>query len=282
MFNYLEDIVVEAPLDLKMGPRHKTPANRKLFTVDKDSPLLCKEKAELFHGLVARLFFASKQVRLDTQVAVAFLCTRVKNPTEEDYKKLGWLIRYVGETIHVPLILEVNDSKTLIWNVDASYAVNNDMKSHTGISLSLGCGTLLSMSCKQKLVTKSLMEATLGGVDDAMTFMMWVKYFFQEQTKDLPDTSKLKDIGNNNIIEQDNTSTKQTRHINIRYFYVTDKVKNDEVSIIYKPTHDMVSDYLTKPLQGELFTKHCDALLGFEKGYCTTFYTKYKKMKNGV
>ena len=42
MFDYLEDIVVEAPLDLKMGPQYKTPASGKLLTVNKDSPLLCK------------------------------------------------------------------------------------------------------------------------------------------------------------------------------------------------------------------------------------------------
>ena len=164
MFDYLEDIVVEAPLDLKMGPKHKTLVSGKLFTVDKNSSLLCKEKAELIHRLVARLLFASKQAWPDMQVTVAFLCTRVKNPREEDYKKLGWLIRYVGETIHVPLIVGANDSKTLIWNVDASYAVHNDMKSHTGVLLSLGHGTLMSMSCKQKFVTKSLMEAKLVGL----------------------------------------------------------------------------------------------------------------------
>ena len=49
MFDYLEDIVVEAPLDLRTGLRHKMPANKKLFTVDKDLTLLCKEKEELFH-----------------------------------------------------------------------------------------------------------------------------------------------------------------------------------------------------------------------------------------
>ena len=130
------------------------------------------------------------------------------------------------------------------------------------------------MSCKQKLVTKSLTEVKLVGVDDVMTFVIWAQYLFQEQTKDLPDSSKLKDLGNNNIIEQDNSSaiqleqngkwssTKQTRHINIRYFYVTDKVENGEVSIIYNPDHGMVSDYLRKPLQGQLFAKHCNALLG--------------------
>ena len=68
MFNYLEDIIVEAPLDLKTGPKHKTPESGKLFTVNKYLPLMCKEKAELFHSSVARLLFASKQAQTDIQV----------------------------------------------------------------------------------------------------------------------------------------------------------------------------------------------------------------------
>ena len=140
---------------------------------------------------------------------MAFLCTRVKIPTEEDYKKLGQLIRYIGETIQVQLILGANDSKDLIWNVDSSYAVHNNMRSHIGASLSLGHGTLMSMSCKQKLVTKSLTEAKLVGVDNVMAFVMWAKYFFQDKAKDLPDTSILKDLGNYNGIEQDNTGAIQ-------------------------------------------------------------------------
>lgn len=132
------------------------------------------------------------------------------------------------------------------------------------------------------------------GIDDAMTFVMWVWYYLEEQMKNLPHTSKLKDLGIHNVIKQDNTngiqleqngkqsSTKRTRHINIRYFCVTDKIKDKNMSVIYKHTHDMVSDYLTKPLQGSLFAKHRDALLELYKRNYTTFYTKYKKMKNSV
>lgn len=61
MLDYLEDIIVEAPLDLKTRPEDKTPVSEKLFSANENSPLLCKEKAELFHWLVARLLFASKQ-----------------------------------------------------------------------------------------------------------------------------------------------------------------------------------------------------------------------------
>ena len=69
----------------------------------------------------------------------------------------------------------------------------------------------MSMSCKQILVTKSSTEAKLVGVDDAMMFVMWAKYFFQDQAKDLPDTSKLNDLGNHNVIEQYNTITIQLK-----------------------------------------------------------------------
>ena len=50
-------------------------------------------------------------------------------------------------------------------------------------------------------------------------------------------------------------SGKRTKHINIRYFYVADKVANKEVSIAYCPTTEMIRNFFTKPLQGALFKK---------------------------
>ena len=47
--------------------------------------------------------------------------------------------------------------------------------------------------------------------------------------------------------------SKRTRHINIRYYFITDTIKNDELEIEYCPTDDMVADYFTKPLQGKKF-----------------------------
>ena len=45
--------------------------------------------------------------------------------------------------------------------VDASYAVYNNMKSHTGGVVSFGRGVTMSKSSKQKLNTKSSTEAEL-------------------------------------------------------------------------------------------------------------------------
>ena len=49
------------------------------------------------------------------------------------------------------------------------------------------------------------------------------------------------------------SSGKRTRHINIRYFFITDCMTVNELSINYYPTLDMIGDYFTKSLQGTLF-----------------------------
>jgi hypothetical protein len=51
------------------------------------------------------------------------------------------------------------------------------------------------------------------------------------------------------------SSGRRTRHIDIRYFFVTDRIENGEMRIEYCPTEEMVADFFTKPLQGSLFRK---------------------------
>ena len=103
----------------------------------------------------------------------------MKSPTEQDYKKLERVISYLQETVYLPLVIGADDSGALTWNIDASFAVHPDYKSHTGACLTLGHGSVLSISTKQKVNIKSSTEAELVGVDDAITFVMWMKHFFE-------------------------------------------------------------------------------------------------------
>jgi hypothetical protein len=96
------------------------------------------------------------------------------------------------------------------------------------------------------------------------------------------------------ILQQDNTSTiqlekngkqsstKRTRHINIQYFYVTSKVKNEDMHIVYCPTKEMVSDYLTKPLQGSLFRTHRNSIMGVSEKELSRYQDEYVKMKEDL
>ena len=162
-----------------------------------------------------------------------------------------------------------------------------------GAYLTLGHVNDLSISTKQKFNTKSSTKAELVGVDDAMTFVMWIKHFFESQVRSINVNYPLKPLGSDVTTEQDNTSaiqlerngwkssSKRTKHINLQYFYIADRIKAGAVSrVIYKPTGDMESDYLTKALQGKAFHAHCKALMGLDGINEFMFYKKYKN-QNG-
>jgi hypothetical protein len=292
MYDFLEDILGEMPDDMKgTAP---TPANDHLFDVEDDSPALNEKEADFFHRTTARLLFAAKRARPDLQVAVAYLCTRVKSPTQSDYKKLTRVIKYLRLTIFIPLVLGWDGTGRLTWSVDASFAIHKDMRSHTGAVLTMGQGALMSMSLKQKINTKSSTEAELVGVDDAMNFVEWIQLFVEQQIISVNDNSVLKTIGCDTVIQQDNTSTiqlenngkasstKRTRHINIRYFYVTSKIKDGSMRVIYHPTKQMVSDYLTKPLQGSLFRTHRNAIMGHSEDSISKYRKDYDDAKAAI
>ena len=54
------------------------------------------------------------------------------------------------------------------------------------------------------------------------------------------------------------------RHINIRHFWIMDRLKSEGITIHHCPTEQMLADFLTKPLQGSLFHKFRTILLGHD------------------
>jgi hypothetical protein len=71
-------------------------------------------------------------------------------------------------------------SQFSIW-VDASFAVHNDMRSHTGGVTSFGRGGLICKSKWQNINTKSSMEAELVGASDYLPNTLYVKLFMEAQ-----------------------------------------------------------------------------------------------------
>ena len=58
------------------------------------------------------------------------------------------------------------------------------------------------------------------------------------------------------------SSSQRTRHINIRYFFIKDRITSKEIEVQYCPTDNMLADYHTKPLQGAKFKQFRDMILG--------------------
>ena len=89
--------------------------------------------------------FVCKRARPDIQPAIAFLSTRVRAPTLQDWGKLIKLMSFLKETENDVLTLELGDKQQIEWFVDAAFAIHPDMKGHTGVVSTLGKGAFSAL-----------------------------------------------------------------------------------------------------------------------------------------
>jgi hypothetical protein len=189
----------------------------------------------------------------------------VRHSNEDDWRKLRRLIQFINGTRDDVLTLSADNLNVIKWYVDASFAVHPDFKSHTGAIMTYGQGAVQSISRKQKLNTRSSTESELVGVDDASTPILWTKLFMEAQGYPIEQNIVMQDNKSSILLETNGkrSSSKRTRALNIRYFFIADQVEKGNVEIQYCPTDKMTADYMTKPLQGKKFTKFRNEIMGF-------------------
>jgi hypothetical protein len=102
------------------------------------------------------------------------------------------------------------------------------------------------------------------GADEFMPAICWTRYFIKAQGYDIKDNVLFQDNKSSILLEKNDkaSSSNRTKHINIGYFFVTDRVSQEEASVVWCPTGDIIGDYATTPLQGALFRKIRDQIMG--------------------
>jgi hypothetical protein len=105
---------------------------------NKDPEYLPTSIRKLFHTMVAKLLFVSKWAQPDIMTAVAFLCTGAKTPDNDEYKKLGKVMRYLRGTPNIGVTRQCDGGPIIKWWMDASFACHSNMQSHTGGIMTLG------------------------------------------------------------------------------------------------------------------------------------------------
>ena len=251
MLDYIQQVLDDAPDELLKGAS-TSPAANHLFNVNEDCTKLDPATAILYHHIVAQLLYLGKRTRPDLLLAISFLCTRVQSPDEDDWKKLGRCLRFLKDTKEDKMTLEADGTNVISWWIDASFAVHPNLRSHTGATMSMGKGCPISISTKQKINTRSSTEAEIVGVNDALYMVLWVRHFLEKQGYTVKDNIVYQDNQSSMKLEQNGkrSSTKNTRHMEIRYFFITDNIKRNKLSVKYCPTDIMLGDYFTKPQQG--------------------------------
>jgi len=209
------------------------------------------------------LLYIAKRERPDILTAVSFLTTRIQYPTTEDKGKLTRVLCYLYATHTLCLILGCTAESSILALVDASYGVHPDGRSHNGHGTSWGRGLFLASSSKQKLVVKSSTEAELVSTSDESSAVIGVCNFVKAQGRELGPAILYQDNKSTMaVIEKGRFTGRNTKHVNVRYFFIKDRVEKGELEIRYLPTDNMIADGLTKHLQGSLFRRHRALMLG--------------------
>ena len=194
---------------------------------------------------------------------MSFCATKVLSPTSEDQLKLDRILGYLQSTLGQKLVLNVGDHPQLRAFVDSSFGTYNDCKSVTGIVIMLGNAPVYFKSSKQKIVTRSSTEAELVGISDSLSQILWTREYCKHQGIPMGPATLYQDNKSTIFLAiKGRTTSERTRHIKIRYFFISHYITTREISIEYMPTKQMIAEILTKALHGTLFIEMRAALTG--------------------
>jgi hypothetical protein len=246
---------------------YKTPATDGLFDIDETSPRLSAAAEKFFRSFVARMLYVAKRVRPEILCTVAFLTTRVQTCTEEDLAKLH---RALGYLMHEPergITIDVGQHASVKAYIDAAYACHPSGRSHTGGFLVYGRGgPVYNTSTKQPIVTKSSTEAELVAMSDVSSESINLRAFVIAQGEPARPVITYQD--NNSamaLIQNGGPCSKRSKHIDIRYFWVAEKVLDGTVTVVRCPTETMWANLLTKSLPRTQFVAEREGVTNWDQ-----------------
>ena len=131
------------------------------------------------------------------------------------------------------LTLEASNAGLVEWWIDGAFANHSDMHSHTSRCLSLGRGMVTSKSSHQKLNTQSSTKVELVMVDDCLLQVLWTCLFLISQGYSTGETVIHQDNKSAMLLAQNGnlSSSQWTQHLNVRYYFVTDKIAKGEIQV---------------------------------------------------
>ena len=280
---FVEDLRIEAGVcDI---PPARKPANEFLFERPESILLETKEK-DRYRSLCMSLLYASTRTYPECLPIVTVLAGRFIDATEHDMNELLTAISYLGYDAEHCLCLRPS-SLNPIASGDSSYAVHVDGKSHGGIALGFE-GSAGAHDCyiafssgKEARVAKSSCEAELMTANRAADSLLWMTRLLSgfgirhgKPRLLLKSNGEQENFGISvPVLYQDNKSSihiaehgkgnfKNTKHIRVRYYYISDMIRSGELLIKWIPTDRMVADILTKGVSLAVFMVLLPLLLG--------------------
>ena len=172
---------------------------------------------------------------------------------------------WIKQTIEDVRIIGADDLLNMVVMIDSAHAVHDNMRGHTGGITSFGTGIVDQKSSKQKMNTRSSTETEHVGTSEYLPKPIYFELFMEAQGYK-PKTILAKDNESEirMLVNGKKSCTSNSKHVAIKYFWCTDHIKNGNITVKHCPTEKMLADYMSKPIQGKLFTTFRNVIMGWE------------------
>ena len=190
---------------------------------------------------------------------MTILCNRLTplhDPCPTHWQALKRVLRYLQATPTHDICFSGSSEGELIGYTDADWADDIETRRSTsGYVFLLNKGCISWRSKKQRTVALSSTEAEYMALSEAIQEAVWLKAFTSELGEEVSDGALTVFEDNQGAIAlaKNPEFHKRTKHIDIRYHFVREKVEEGQVVLKYCPTQDMLADIMTKPITAAQF-----------------------------
>lgn len=207
-----------------------------------------------FRNLMGALNYASTCTRPDISFAVNSLCQMNSNPSVNHWTMAKGVLRYLKGTSDFGICFSPGDF-TLEAYVDADWANDTERrKSVTGFVVFLAGGPIAWSSKKQSIVAVSSTEAEYVALSEVVKEVVYLRALLTEMGLAPSGPTTVYEDNHSAIKLSGNaTSSKRTKHIDVRHHHVRDMVQAGEVEVSPIATVDQLADIFTKPLARPAF-----------------------------
>lgn len=215
------------------------------------------ELRKWYQSAVGSLMYLMLSTRPDIAYAVSQLSRFSANPTEKHKVAVKHVLRYLKQTIDYGLVFDSsNKGKGLMGYTDANWARDHDRRSTGGFVFML-FGTIITWSSKrQATVALSSCEAEYIAETEAAKEAIWLRRLLQHFNYLGPITVTIKGDNRGALALAKNPEFHaRTKHIDIRYHFVRQKVEEGLVELEWTGTAANIADGMTKPLGRAVFDK---------------------------
>ena len=197
-----------------------------------------------YRQAIGSLMWTAVATRPDIAFAVSLLSQFLENPSQIHWNAVKRVFQYLKGTKDSKLTLG-NNHKGLIGYTDADWASQDHRHLISGYIYQINGGSI-SWSCqKQTIVALSSTEAEFIALTHATKEALWLQHFIMEIFQPLEFLIKIHSDNQSAIaIAYGNQQHARTKHFNIRLYFIRDIIENNEISIKYLPTYQMVADIL--------------------------------------